>query len=84
MNWKNIGMRAMWTFVQAFTGGVAATPIVEAITNTDLGSIGALLIGGFAAGIGAVLSFVKTVAQEQLEATALERAVALLSQPTGE
>jgi hypothetical protein len=56
MDWKNILTRAAWTFVQAFvaaTGGAIAWDI-------NMWKVAAV------AGAAAVLSLLKTVAQEQL------------------
>ena len=61
MDWKNILSRAAWTFVQAALATFAA---VEIAFNADSFK-GALVAAGVAGG-AAVLSFLKTIAQEQL------------------
>jgi phosphoribosylformimino-5-aminoimidazole carboxamide ribonucleotide (ProFAR) isomerase len=60
MNWKNILERAAWTFVQAFLAvfGVSAVSDLEALKSAA--------VAGVAAGVAALLSFIKTVAQERL------------------
>lgn len=58
MDWKNILERAAWTFVQAFTSSLAAA----AWLNIDALQAAAI------AGGSALLSFLKTLAQERLAA----------------
>lgn len=57
MDWKNILSRAGWTFGQAF---LAALVGVETFDLT-------ILKAAALAGVAALLSFAKTVAQNQLE-----------------
>lgn len=61
MDWRNIVSRAAWTFVQA---ALATFVAVEVAFNVE--SIKAALVASAVAGGAAVLSFIKTVAQEQL------------------
>lgn len=61
MNWKNILSRAAWTFVQAALTTFTAIEIVF-----DVESIKAALIASAVAGGSALLSFIKTIAQEAL------------------
>lgn len=61
MDWKDILERAAWTFVQAAIGTVTALPLF-----TDIDGWAAVGAAAGAAGLSAVLSFLKTVAQERL------------------
>ena len=61
MNWGNILERAGWTFLQAGLASIPAAISVSELTDKEWW----LAIG--VAGFAAVLSFLKTVAQEQLE-----------------
>lgn len=61
MDWKNILTRAAWTFVQA-----ALSTFVAVEVAFDVASIKAALVASAVAGGAALLSFVKTVAAEQL------------------
>ena len=58
-DWKNILERAGWTFVQAAAAGLIVIPA----TDWDLGLAKAAAL----AGVAAVLSLVKTVAQDKLQ-----------------
>ena len=60
-NWRDIVERAVWTFVQGALGAVTVVPIA-----TDLAGWEALGVAAATGGIGAVLSFLKTLAQERL------------------
>lgn len=60
MDWKNILERAAWTFLQAGLATIPASLSVDELTDK------AWWLAAGVAGIAAVLSFVKTVAQEQL------------------
>jgi len=62
MNWKNILERAAWTFLQGFLGVFSVGVI------SDLDALKATGVAALGAGIAALLSFVKTVAQEKLAA----------------
>ncbi len=57
----DLAWRAMWTFVQAFAGGLVLGPVL------DVDALSAAAI----AGGGAVLSLVKTVAAKQLNKDAV-------------
>ena len=57
MDWKDIGIRAAKTFVQAFLAVLIATQITSA---SDLLSL-ELLDQAFVAGLAALLSFVQNV-----------------------
>lgn len=59
MDWKNIAERAAWTFVQA-----AAAYLVAAGTDLLRGDVWA---GAALAGVAAILSLIKTIAQERLK-----------------
>lgn len=68
MDYKNIFARAGWTFVQA---GLAALPVAQvtaAILGSNITGLEQLGLMGLSAGVGGVLSFLKTIAQEQLVA----------------
>lgn len=58
--WKDTLERLGWTFLQGSFGSVGAIEIAEAMTGTDvaLGMLFSMLVGG----IGAVFSFIKSVA----------------------
>jgi hypothetical protein len=62
MNWTNILERAAWTLVEGFIIGIPAT-----LTLSDLPDLQAIMVGSLLAGALAVVSFIKTVAQERLE-----------------
>lgn len=62
MDWFNILERAGWTAVQAAIASITAVPLV-----TDIEGWQTLSIVGISSGISALLSFIKTVAQERLE-----------------
>ena len=61
MNWHDILERSVWTFVQGFIGAVTAVPLV-----TDTHGWAAIGVAGATGGISALLSLLKTVAQERL------------------
>ena len=61
LNWENILSRAAWTFAQAFIGSFTAV-----IVWGDLSTLKTAGLAGVTAGLGALLSFVKTVITEQL------------------
>ncbi len=60
-DWKDIAERAGWTAVQAGLGAIVTVPL---LTDVDGWETAALAAG--TAAVGAVLSFIKTLAQEQL------------------
>jgi len=62
LNWYDILERAGWTFVQSFLG---AFPIAG--IGTDLAAWKAAALSGLAAGVAALISFVKNVAKQRLE-----------------
>lgn len=67
MNWRNILSRAGWA---ALWAAISAAPIAEislAVANADLPGLKRLGLSALAAGIAAVLSFIKTVAAEKME-----------------
>lgn len=63
LNWKDIGVRAAWTFVQAFLAVVlvAIEPIIDLIFKGDWTGSGALVLATTLAGVAAGLSALKTV-----------------------
>jgi cyanate permease len=60
-DWKDIAERAGWTAVQAGLGAIVTVPLLTDVEGWET----ALLAAGTAA-VGALLSFGKTLAQEQL------------------
>jgi hypothetical protein len=62
-DWSDIAERALWTFVQAF---LATLPVAG--FGTDWAGWLAFLLSGLMAGIAAVLSLIKNVARQRLEA----------------
>lgn len=56
--WRNVAERAMWTFVQGFTGAMVLSDWFH------IGPFKAAVMGG----VAALLSFLKTVSQERLAA----------------
>ena len=62
MNWHDILERAAWTFVQGAVGAVTAVPLV-----TDVEGWSVLGVAAATGGVSAVLSLLKTVAQERLK-----------------
>lgn len=65
MNWRDIGERAAWTFVQAFVGTLSAAQIGNAAANGDMETLQALALSGVSAGVASLVSLVKTAAQER-------------------
>lgn len=65
-NWHDIIERAAWTAVQAFAGAIPSAALIEAISEVDLSTLETLALAGFGAAGSALLSFVKTLAQEKL------------------
>lgn len=65
-NWHDILERGVWTAVQAFTGSIVATPIAATIAGLDVSSLEAIALSALGASVAAVLSFLKTLAQERL------------------
>lgn len=62
MNWYDILERAAWTFVQGALGAITVIPAVS-----DVGGWAALGAAALTGGVGALLSFLKTIAQEKLD-----------------
>lgn len=60
MNWRDIVERAAWTFVQGALGAITMVPLV-----TDIKAWKAVGVAAAAGGMGALLSFLKTLAQER-------------------
>lgn len=68
MNWHDILERAAWTAVQA---GVAAVPVAQvsaAIAGGEIDALAQLGLAALGAGSAALISFIKTLAQERLGA----------------
>lgn len=61
MNWLDVVERGIWTFVQGAIGTVAVVPVV-----TDIAAWEAVGVAALTGGISALISFVKTIAQERL------------------
>jgi hypothetical protein len=61
MDWKNIGERAGWTFVQSAIGTVTVLPLL-----TDIEGLAAVGLAAATAGVSSVLSLLKTVATQRL------------------
>ena len=61
MNWHDIIERAVWTFVQGAVGAITAVPLV-----TDLHGWEAAGVAAATGGVSALLSLLKTMAQERL------------------
>ena len=61
MNWYDILERAGWTFVQGALGAATVVPVV-----TDIAGWEAFGVAAATGGISAVVSFLKTLAQERL------------------
>lgn len=61
INWKNVVARAVWTFVQGAIGTITVLPYISDATGWQNVASAAL-----AGGIGALLSFIKTLGQETL------------------
>lgn len=60
MNWSNVVERAVWTFVQGFLAVFTVSNIA------DVQALKAAGLAGVTGGVAALLSFIKTVAQERL------------------
>ena len=60
-NWRDVFERAVWTFVQGAVAVVTAVPLI-----TDIEGWAALGVAAVSGGVAAVLSFLKTFAQERL------------------
>lgn len=61
MNWHDIFERAAWTFIQGALGAITAVPLV-----TDVQGLEAVGVAAATGGVGALVSGLKTVAQERL------------------
>lgn len=66
MNWGNILERAGWTFVQGTLGSLTTVAVADALTSLNVESLTALGLAALGGGTAALLSFIKTVAQERL------------------
>ena len=64
MNWRNIVVRALWTFFQGAVGTVTVLPYITDDTGWQNVANGAI-----AGGLAALLSFLKTLAQEMVKPT---------------
>ncbi len=60
-DWHDVLERSVWTFIQGFIGAVTAVPLV-----TDTSGWTAVAVAGATGGVSAVLSLLKTLAQERL------------------
>ena len=60
-DWRDVLERAGWTAVQAAVASVTAVPLL-----TDAAGWEALVVASATAGVAALVSFIKTVAQERL------------------
>jgi hypothetical protein len=61
MNWHDILERAGWTFIQGAVGAITAVPLV-----TDISGWEAVGVAAATGGVSALLSLLKTMAQERL------------------
>jgi len=66
MNWNDIIERAGWTALQAGLSAIPVAQVATAITETDIDSLEQLALVGLGAAVGAIVSFIKTIAQERL------------------
>lgn len=64
MNWNNILERAAWTFAQAFIGAFSIG--VTGWAQGDWSALKTAALSGAVAGAAALLSLIKTLAQEKL------------------
>lgn len=62
INWSDLGERAVWTAAQAFLG------VFAAVNVTDVEAVQGAAIAGLAAAAAALLSLVKNVVKQQVEA----------------
>ena len=68
MDWPNILERAAWTAIQGALAAVPVAQLTASITGGDLAGLEQLGLAALGGGVAALLSFVKTVAQERLGA----------------
>ncbi len=62
INWSDLAERALWTAAQAFLGVFAAVEL------TDVQAVKSAAVAGLAAAGAALISLVKNVVKQQLEA----------------
>ena len=65
VNWGNVLSRAAWTFAQGALGAVVVLPYIS-----DVNGWKSLASGAAAGGVAALISFLKTLAQESLSPSA--------------
>lgn len=65
MNFKDIGIRALKTFIQGFFGALAIT--LPASDFSDMTVIKSLLIGAVAGGVSAVMNLVANLINKESE-----------------
>ena len=69
-NWHDIMERGLWTAVQAFAGSLTTATLAQTIAEVDISGLETIALSALGASVAAVLSFVKTIAQEKLAVTA--------------
>lgn len=62
INWQDLGERAVWTAAQAFLG------VFAAVNVTDVVAVKSAAVAGIAAAAAALLSLIKNVVKQQIEA----------------
>lgn len=65
-DWNDVIERGLWTAVQAFVGAITTTELAQAVADIDISGMQAIALSGAGAGVAALVSFIKTVAQERL------------------
>jgi len=66
MNWYDILERAGWTAVQGALASIPVAQLSAAIAGGEIDALAQLGLTAVGAGVGAAVSFIKTVAQERL------------------
>jgi len=67
MDYRNILSRAGWTFVQSALAAIPAAQVTAAILHSNITGLEQLGLMALSGGVGGLLSFLKTTAQEQLK-----------------
>ena len=66
MNWRDITERAAWTAVQAGVASVPVSQVAAAISGGEIDALAQVGLAALGAASAALISFVKTLAQERL------------------
>lgn len=68
-SWQNILSRAGWAALWGFTGAIPVAQLTAAFADGSISTLQQLAAAGVGGGMGALLSFFKTLAQEKMGVT---------------